>query len=232
MLSRKFHYSALNEEGQLVTGTLEGKNKKEIERLLLEQGLIKQKISSELTMSGFSWNEKNNFEKIINSLSNLLDSGLSITASLDYLITHSNNSVSAKSKELKRNLEDGQKLSHSIRNNFPSIDTFYILLLESAEKTGDLLSALQSISFMIQKNNEFKNNIIAALIYPFFLLIIIGIVLAFIMSFSLPEIISQLDNEEALPLPTSIIIAVYNFQGNILPLFSLCFVAVLIIKYD
>lgn len=231
MLSRKFHYSALNEEGQLVTGTLEGKNKKEIERLLLEQGLIKQKISSELTMSGFSWNEKNNFEKIINSLSNLLDSGLSITASLDYLITHSNNSVSAKSKELKRNLEDGQKLSHSIRNNFPSIDTFYILLLESAEKTGDLLSALQSISFMIQKNNEFKNNIIAALIYPFFLLIIIGIVLAFIMSFSLPEIISQLDNEEALPLPTSIIIAVYNFQGNILPLFSLCFVAVLIIKY-
>ena len=64
MLSRKFHYTALNEEGQLVTGTLEGKNKKEIERLLLEQGLIKQKISSELTMSGFSWNEKNNFEKI------------------------------------------------------------------------------------------------------------------------------------------------------------------------
>ena len=231
MLSRKFHYSALNEEGQLVTGTLEGKNKKEIERLLLEQGLIKQKISSELTMSGFSWNEKNNFEKIINSLSNLLDSGLSITASLDYLITHSNNSVSAKLKELKRNLEDGQKLSYSIRNNFPSVDTFYILLLESAEKTGDLLSALQSISFMIQKNNEFKNNIIAALIYPFFLLIIIGIVLAFIMSFSLPEIVSQLDNEEALPLPTSIIIAVYNFQGNILPLFSLCFVAVLIIKY-
>ena len=103
MLSRKFHYSALNEDGQLVTGTLQGKNKKEIEQLLLEQGLIKQEINSELTMSDFSWSEKNKFEKIINSLTNLLDSGLSITASLDYLILHSNKSVSAQSQDLKKN---------------------------------------------------------------------------------------------------------------------------------
>ena len=153
MLSRKFHYSALQENGQTLTGTLDGENKNAVKRHLLQQGLIPQKIWTEFDIEGLTWNESKNFEKIMSSLTNLLDSGLSITASLDYLITHSSKKVKGKSQELKKDLEDGKKFSQSVQKNFPSIDTFYILLLESAEKTGDLLSTLQNISFMIQKNN-------------------------------------------------------------------------------
>ena len=231
MLSRKFHYSALQENGQTLTGTLDGENKNAVKRHLLQQGLIPQKIWTEFDIEGLTWNESKNFEKIMSSLTNLLDSGLSITASLDYLITHSSKKVKGKSQELKKDLEDGKKFSQSVQKNFPSIDTFYILLLESAEKTGDLLSTLQNISFMIQKNNEFKNNAVAALIYPLFLLIIIGFVIAFIMSFSLPEIIAQLDEEASLPLPTTILIAVYNLQEYILPFLFISIVGVFLIKY-
>ena len=231
MLSRKFHYSALQENGEKVTGTLDGENKNAVKRYLLQQGLIPQKIWIEFDIEGLSWNENKNFEKIMSSLSNLLDSGLSITASLDYLITHSSKKVKSKSQELKKDLEDGKKFSQSVQKNFPSIDTFYILLLESAEKTGDLLSTLQNISYMIQKNNEFKNNAIAALIYPLFLLIIIGFVIAFIMSFSLPEIIAQLDEEASLPLPTTILIAVYNLQEHVLSFLIISIVGIFLMKY-
>jgi len=231
MLTRKFHYSALQEEGQTVTGTLDGENKNAVKSHLLQQGLIPQKIWTEYNIEGLSWNENKNFEKIMNSLTNLLDSGLSITSSLDYLITHSSKKVKGKSQELKKDLEDGKKFSQSVKKNFPSINTFYILLLESAEKTGDLLSTLQNISFMIKKNNEFKNNAIAALIYPLFLLIIIGFVIAFIMSFSLPEIIAQLDEEVSLPLPTTILIVVYNLQEHILPFLLISIVGILLMKY-
>jgi len=231
MLSRKFHYSALQENGQKVTGALDGENKNAVKRYLLQQGLIPQKISTVYDIEGLSWNENKNFEKIMSSLTNLLDSGLSITASLDYLITHSSKKVKSKSQELKKDLEDGKKFSQSVQKNFPSIDTFYILLLESAEKTGDLLSTLQNISYMIQKNNEFKNNAIAALIYPLFLLIIIGFVIAFIMSFSLPEIIAQLDEEASLPLPTTILIAVYNLQEHVLSFLIISIVGIFLMKY-
>jgi len=231
MLSRKFHYSALQENGQKVTGALDGENKNAVKRYLLQQGLIPQKIWTVYDIEGLSWNENKNFEKIMSSLTNLLDSGLSITASLDYLITHSSKKVKSKSQELKKDLEDGKKFSQSVQKNFPSIDTFYILLLESAEKTGDLLSTLQNISYMIQKNNEFKNNAIAALIYPLFLLIIIGFVIAFIMSFSLPEIIAQLDEEASLPLPTTILITVYNLQEHVLTFLIISIVGIFLMKY-
>ena len=231
MLSRKFHYSALQENGQKVTGALDGENKNAVKRYLLQQGLIPQKIWTVYDIEGLSWNENKNFEKIMSSLTNLLDSGLSITASLDYLITHSSKKVKSKSQELKKDLEDGKKFSQSVQKNFPSIDTFYILLLESAEKTGDLLSTLQNISYMIQKNNEFKNNAIAALIYPLFLLIIIGFVIAFIMSFSLPEIIAQLDEEASLPLPTTILITVYNLQEHVLSFLIISIVGIFLMKY-
>ena len=231
MLSRKFHYSALQENGEKATGTLDGENKNAVKRYLLQQGLIPQKIWIEYNIEGLSWNENKNFEKIMSSLTNLLDSGLSITASLDYLITHSSKKVKSKSQELKKDLEDGKKFSQSVQKNFPSIDTFYILLLESAEKTGDLLSTLQNISYMIQKNNEFKNNAIAALIYPLFLLIIIGFVIAFIMSFSLPEIIAQLDEEASLPLPTTILITVYNLQEHVLSFLIISIVGIFLMKY-
>jgi len=231
MLSRKFHYSALQENGQKVTGALDGENKNAVKRYLLQQGLIPQKIWTVYDIEGLSWNENKNFEKIMSSLTNLLDSGLSITASLDYLITHSSKKVKSKSQELKKDLEDGKKFSQSVQKNFPSIDTFYILLLESAEKTGDLLSTLQNISYMIQKNNEFKNNAIAALIYPLFLLIIIGFVIAFIMSFSLPEIIAQLDEEASLPLPTTILITVYNLQEHVLSFLIVSIVGIFLMKY-
>lgn len=231
MLSRKFHYSALQENGQKVTGALDGENKNAVKRYLLQQGLIPQKIWTVYDIEGLSWNENKNFEKIMSSLTNLLDSGLSITASLDYLITHSSKKIKSKSQELKKDLEDGKKFSQSVQKNFPSIDTFYILLLESAEKTGDLLSTLQNISYMIQKNNEFKNNAIAALIYPLFLLIIIGFVIAFIMSFSLPEIIAQLDEEASLPLPTTILITVYNLQEHVLSFLIISIVGIFLMKY-
>jgi len=84
---------------------------------------------------------------------------------------------------------------------------------------------------MIQKNNEFKNNALAALIYPLFLLIIIGFVIAFIMSFSLPEIIAQLDEEASLPLPTTILITVYNLQEHVLSFLIISIVGIFLMKY-
>lgn len=229
--TRKYLYSASDSKGLIKSGVITCKNKLEAEQILIQQGLIAESLKLDLAFSVSSLSEKKDFEKIINSIADLLESGLSITAALEYLVINSSNSIRKKTQSIKEGLESGQRFSEAVQNNFKFIELFYILLIESAEKTGDLLKCFKNISLIITKNNEFRSNFIASLIYPSFLLIIIGAVVGFIMSFSLPQIISQFDPSQTLPIPTKIIMGVYQYEKFFIPTVLIFLLLLLILKF-
>lgn len=231
MIVKKYHYFAIDEAGNMKSGQIEGSSKIQIEEKLIQQGLIPNKITINYSLKLSLFSEKKIFEKILNSIADLLGSGLSITAALDFLIKNNKNIVAQKAQLIKTDLENGKKFSQSVRGNFLQIDPFYFLLLDSAEKTGDIFSCLKNISFMINKNNEFKENLLASLIYPFFLLLIIGAVVGFIMNFSLPQIISQFENTNNIPWPTKFIITLHNNQNQLLPFIGILTTSMLLLKF-
>ena len=226
----KFFYIGIDTEGAEINGSILAKNKRNARILLNNRGVIIKSLYLKGLNLKTLFIKNDNFDLFIKSLSDLLLSGLPLTDSLQFISKGESGPINQNAGfNIFESIKNGDPLYSSIENHFPEASKFHLSLIESGEKSGKLDQALSSISEMINEDRIMKSELIGSLTYPFILLVTMIGLIFFILEFALPKILNVMDMNEALPLPTKILIASGNIIPNLIIILSYIFLFISII---
>jgi len=210
---KNFFYNGINIDGNKLSGYLLAKDKKNAEFILNKRGIIVKKVSQK-RKNFKAYFKSNNFEFFINSLSELLLSGLPLTDALEFISSGKvGNSIQNEGLNVYENIKNGSSLSISVQQIFPNASKFHISLISSGEASGKLNNSLKLISDMISENRIKRAELLSSLTYPLILLVSMLALIYFVLEFALPKMLNVMDLSGNLPLPTNILL----IAGNILP---------------
>ncbi len=146
-------------------------------------------------------------------LSNLLESGVNILNGLTLLENQARNKYfKAILHDVADKIKDGKSLSESLSTHPALFSGLYTAMIHSGEAGGSLEQTLKRLSAFLEREEELKNSIKAALTYPLFLLAVSVVTIIILLGFVVPKLVVMFeDMGQALPLPTQILIATSGF---------------------
>jgi len=162
-------------------------------------------------------------------LSDLLSSGLTLYNSLDVIEKQIEDyRLRLVIENIKNNIKDGKAFSETLKG-YPAIfSNLYANLVKSGEEGGSLGEVLASIADFLEKEEDVRSRIMAALAYPI-LMAIVGFLTIFILiAFVVPKLTGMfIEMGEKLPLPTQILIYLSNFIKGYWVLFIIFILALI-----
>jgi general secretion pathway protein F len=109
---------------------------------------------------------------------------------------------------LREHLREGGSLAAGLKE-FPHVfDNGFVALVQAGEASGSLPSVMDRLADATARQRDVGRKMKAAMAYPVLMLLVGGLILALLLSFVVPKV-TQLfvDAEQALPLPTVILLA-------------------------
>jgi type II secretion system protein F len=225
-----FLYKATDLAGTIFEGVLEAEDTREVIGQLQAMGYIpiriKQsksdqfsKIQNDLSKDIFSMAKRITSKDVLRftqDLEVLLDAGLSVDRALSILIE-----VSEKTKfhdtlkDLLKNVESGYSLSEALEMHPAIFSKLYINMIKAGETGGVLGLVMDRLSIFLENNQELKDYIISALVYPIFLVFVGGVSIIIMLAFVLPKFsIIFADMGQAIPLSTQLILGLSDLLSN------------------
>ncbi len=116
----------------------------------------------------------------------LLDSGLNLVEAIDALSLRQDH-TRAVLQSILQSLQQGKSFSASLERQPTVFPPLYIATVKAAERTGDLGNALSRYIAYDNQVSLLKKKIISASIYPMLLIVVGGLVIAFLMGFVVPK---------------------------------------------
>jgi len=146
-------------------------------------------------------------------LSELLNSGLGLYNALNVIENQiESNYLKTVIGNIKGHIKDGKTFSEALKNHPVIFSDLYVNLVRSGEESGSLTEVLANIADFLDKDEDMRTKLIAALAYPG-LMAVVGFVTIFILiAFVVPRLVNMfIEMGEKLPLPTSIVIGLSDF---------------------
>lgn len=218
----KFLYKATDAAGIIFEGVLEAEDKRGVIGQLQAMGYIPIRINQ--ARSDRFIKIQNDFSKDIFSIAKritskdvlrftqdlgvLLDAGLSVDRALSILIEVSENTKFHDTlKDILTNVESGYSLSEALANHPAIFSKLYINMIKAGETGGVLGLVMDRLSIFLENNQELKEYIISALVYPIFLVFVGGVSIIIMLAFVLPKFsIIFADMGQTIPLSTQLIL--------------------------
>ena len=142
-------------------------------------------------------------------LSSLIESGVNILDGLNIISKQTGNKyLKAVLSDVISRIKDGKPLSESLSRHHELFSSLYTSMIHSGEVGGTLDETLKRLADYLEKEDEFKNSVKAALTYPLFVLAVGTLTVFVLLTFVIPRLVSMFeDMGQALPLPTKILIS-------------------------
>jgi general secretion pathway protein F len=146
------------------------------------------------------------------TMSSLLQSGVPLIISLAIVKNILNNVLLADVMDLAtEELEKGKSLSSVLRGN-KYFTPMLVQMIAVGEQSGSLDVVLERLAEVGEQQQALRSRIAAALIYPIFMAVVGIGVLFLLITFIVPSITKVFtDRDQALPLPTTILISLSDF---------------------
>lgn len=160
-------------------------------------------------------------------ISSLLKAGMSLTDSLD-TVAKQTKKLNFKQliMSISEDIKGGKSFSQALgehKNIFPEI---YIGMVKSGETSGDLDKVMEDLGEYLERQIAIRSKVSSAMIYPIFVVGVMGIVLWVLLTFVVPKI-SQLlqDVGRSLPIYTKALILFSKIVSTSLPYLIIMFSA-------
>ncbi len=149
-------------------------------------------------------------------LATLLGAGIPLVPALNGLIEQTSNQNFKKIiAQIKDAVNEGNSLTLALSDHPRLFSKIYINMVKSGEASGSLDIVLEQLAEFGETQHAMKSRIRAALIYPAFMAIVGTIVLFLLITFIVPSITKVFDDtQQALPLPTIILINLSGFLAH------------------
>ncbi|MFT6102962.1 MAG: general secretion pathway protein F [Granulosicoccus sp.] len=225
-----FRYQALNTDGKLIKGTLEGDTERQVRTQLRQQQLKPvsvEKISAgKLTKNSDSlFSSSKTFSTRIGvkdlslftrQLASLVQSGMPLAESLQAVAKQSRKeAVKNVVLQVRSRVLEGLSLAQAL-GDYPRIfDSMYCAMVNAGEQAGFLGPVLERLSEYAETSHAARQQLKSAMVYPLILLIVcIGIVVA-LMVLVVPQLTSVFTRaKQALPWATEVLINTSSFLQN------------------
>src|SRR5262245_58345984 len=148
--------------------------------------------------------------------STMVDAGLPIAQCLTILGEQSESKTLREvTTNIARDVEGGGTLADSFRKFPKTFDDLFTNMIQVGESGGVLDVVLQRLSGYIEKAAALKRKVKSAMVYPLTIISVAILVIIFMMTFVIPTFATMFKNLGAdLPLPTKIVLCMYDFTSN------------------
>ncbi len=210
-----FIYEGLNVYGKRVSGVINSDNETIARSSLKSKDIFIIHIDKKRKQDLFSNKKINTGEFVISikQLSTLLNSGLTLDASLSGIINQMHSGILKDMYvDIQKDIQQGKSFSSAVSLYPDAFSKISISMLKAGEATGKTDVILDRISQFMESRLAFKNKIMGIMTYPIFISIFGIFVLIFVLTFIAPTI-TRLFQEASikLPLPTQILIGISAF---------------------
>lgn len=218
-----FAYKGRSTRGALMQGEIDAGSIDAVAAQLLNSGITPIDISQrgeagERSKSVFDYfrSQPPALEDLIlfsRQMHTLMRSGVPMVKSIFGLTQSTRNlQLLEAQKDILTNIESGRDLSSSLARHPDIFSTLFISMVRVGEETGRLDESFLRISQYLEREKETRERIKAALRYPIFVIVAIGIALAIINIWVIP-VFAALFEKANVPLPwqTRLLLAISAF---------------------
>lgn len=235
-----FEYKATTVDGKVLTGQRESNNKDAVIVWLQDSGYIPiyaEEVAAGSKARGGSFGfltakqlSSNQILEITEQLSTLVRSKLPLDHALKILRQIAEHKkVKLLIGNLLESVEAGNEFSSALEAQ-KEFSPFYINMIRASEASGNLDSGLDQLYQYMDGVKQMRDKILSALLYPLILLAVAGVSILMILTFVVPKITELfVGTDQALPVPTQVVIAMSNVVINYWWLIPVA--AVLIVYY-
>ncbi len=228
----RFVYKAINASGKIIEGQIEAANEADLESRIsnMDLDLIRYKSEKKPLIKNYRRGRIDHKELITFTyhLEQLLGAGVPLVDALQDLRDSVDN-ISFKDTiaGLMENIGTGKTFSEAL-GEYPKVfSNVYVSMVYVGENSGQLVRVLKDLTEMIRWQFELQAKAKKMMIYPAFVLTIVGGVIAFLMTYLVPKLIPfiKLAGQEIpwhtqLLMDTSDFISSYWYMFIIVPIVS------------
>jgi general secretion pathway protein F/type IV pilus assembly protein PilC len=213
-----FTYVARNNEGKTVSGVLTADNQQQVLRTLDEQALFPVEVreggKATRSLRGGKRKVKTKYIAVVYSqFADLLRAGVPALRSLDVLHRQTSNQVLKEVlKEVREDLSSGQTLADAMTKHPNAFSPLHVSMIRAGEKGGFLEDVLTRIAVFTERQNELKNKLLGALMYPAILITVGFGVIVFLLLSVVPKVRQFLRGD--LPIMTKIVFSLCDYMKD------------------
>ncbi|MCP4366260.1 MAG: type II secretion system F family protein [Planctomycetes bacterium] len=224
----QYTYTAIDDDGKPVDGTLEAENEDELATNLSQMGYYlltattakrgKKAKAKKGSKGGFYFGKVKQREIITftHHLSTVLSAGIPILQGLEDLVEQTEDARFRNIlAETRDDVKGGSSLSDAMAKHPEAFSELYVNLLKAGEASGEVDRVLAEIARFLEWQEEMTANVKQITIYPTVVFGAIVLLVGYLFAFVFPtftKILTQLN--VPLPLPTLIVISISNFMKN------------------
>lgn len=213
-----YTYQAIDKKGKKSSGVIEGVKESEAKKKLKDQGYMPISItnmaSKEISQSSKQQEiNKKDLVYICRNISVLLESGIELEKAIQ-LVAKISKKKNIKSSLLKihSDIVEGKNFSEAIRNMKNIFPKGFSVIVESGEATGKLHEALNNVADFTERQSKIAGKIKLSLLYPVILTLISVVIIAFMLTYILPEVLDAFkDTGQPLPGITKFFLSLSDF---------------------
>jgi type IV pilus assembly protein PilC len=218
-----YSYTARDVDGQLVTGSTAAAHETIVRRELRENGLYVITLAEQVEREGFAgWWARMRGVKLgdlvvfSQQLATMVGAGLPILESLYELIDETESPPLRRAlQQIARDIQSGSTFSQALARHPKVFPELFVALVQAGEIGGVLEQSLDAIAESLDKEQELREKVKSAFVYPVVVLVVAAIVVAFMLIYIIPvfdRVYSQFHAQ--LPAPTRMLIAVSKFMTH------------------
>lgn len=216
----RYIYTAKSQPHKIIHGDIEAESEQDVINKLTKMGYFPLLVKSEVLSLGdehgvFRLQKVSNKDIVLftHQLSSLIESGVNIMNGLNIISgSTSNKYLKTVLSDIIVKIKDGKSLSESLSAHRRLFSDLYSSMVRTGEAGGNLNETLRRLAVFLEKEEEFKNSIRAALTYPFFIFGVGALTVFVLLVFVIPRLLTMFeDMGQVLPLPTRILISVSGF---------------------
>jgi general secretion pathway protein F/type IV pilus assembly protein PilC len=210
-----YTYTARSLEGKTVTGVLTAETQQQALRQLDEQRLfpvdIREGGQATRSIGGGKRKVKAAVVAVMYSqFADLLRAGVPALRSLDVLSKQTSNRVLREVlQEVREAISAGKTLADSMAEHPNAFNPLHVSMIRAGEKGGFLEDVLNRIAIFTERQNELRNKLIGALLYPAILMTLGSVIVTFLLLVVVPKVRAFLKGD--LPILTRIVFALCDF---------------------
>ncbi|MCH9655446.1 MAG: type II secretion system F family protein [Planctomycetes bacterium] len=218
-----FQYIAREATGRQVTGILTASNQQDALNSLAARNLFPVKVDladqakAQLKYSGRRVSARY-LSIFYTQLADLLRSGVPLLRSLELLNKQSNNpALKQVLEEVRGEVADGTRLAVAMGQHPKVFSELAVSMIRAGEEGGFLEDVLKRIANFTDHQEELKNRVVGAMIYPVFLTTFGTIIVSFLLVYFVPKfepIFARMSERGELPWATTTLLGFSAFMQS------------------
>ena len=214
-----YHYKALDEQGTVQKGLLEGDSARQVRQQLRDKRWTPMEVGAVNATHNSQSRQQNRYKKpsayelalLTRQLSVLLAAGIPLEETLAAVAKQSPKPhIKSLMLAVRSHVLEGLSFARALQQatSFPPL---YIATIAAGEKSGHLDLILNQLADYTENRFALQKKIQGAMVYPIVLMIMALAVIMGLMSFVVPKIVKVFEqSEQALPLITQVVLALSN----------------------